>query len=109
MHSMQSATIKSYNDFLNSQISAELEDETDPPQLTLIKFDTEYSVQQWTNVKKSYKLSDTESPGFVVYQPDGGTALYDTLGCALESYKDENENILVIITDGEDNQSRKFG
>merc|ERR1711881_818698 len=43
------------------------------------------------------------------YQPSGGTALYDALGCVLQAYQHEEDNIVVIITDGEDNRSRNFG
>merc|ERR1712080_491848 len=42
------------------------------------------------------------------YKPTNCTALYDAIGDTLETYKEEDDNSCCIITDGEENSSRKF-
>jgi len=43
------------------------------------------------------------------YQPHGSTSLYDALGILLEEKMEWNtKNILIVLTDGEDNSSYKY-
>lgn len=42
------------------------------------------------------------------YIPGGSTALYDSMGMILKDYKDKEDGIFVILTDGQENASRKF-
>ena len=108
MWSMTDATIESYNGFISSQLNYDNQAEKQKPQLSLIKFDSKFSVQSWDNIDNSYLLDKTGENGFVKYQPGGPTALYDTLGCVLKAYGHERDTILVIITDGEDTSSSRF-
>jgi len=102
MRSYTDVTIESFNGWLNSQRGADLEEEDVPPQFSFVKFDTGFSVKSWENIEDAEEI-DRDS-----YQPGGGTALYDALGCVLSAYGEEEDNIVVIITDGEDNSSKKF-
>lgn len=42
------------------------------------------------------------------YVTTGSTALFDAIGMTIEKYKHETNVLLVIVTDGEENASRKF-
>merc|ERR1739848_230928 len=42
------------------------------------------------------------------YKPRGQTALYDAIGCTLDAYKEEEGNIVMVISDGNDNASKIF-
>jgi hypothetical protein len=103
MRDFKSVTIDSFNEWMQKQIDANLEQEAEPPQMSLIKFDTRYAEQHWPNIKNAKNAMTSKN-----YNPSGGTALYDALVCTLEAYKHEKTNIVVIITDGLDNQSRRF-
>lgn len=108
MSQMRDSTIESYNGFIDSQISSDIESESEKPQVSLVKFATDFSIRTWENIEDSFKLGKNSDEKTIKYSPAGGTALYDTLGCILDSYQHEGENILVVITDGEDTSSRKF-
>ena len=42
------------------------------------------------------------------YNPTGSTALYDAIGLTINRYRDERNVIFLIMTDGEENASRKY-
>lgn len=42
------------------------------------------------------------------YNPNGSTALYDAIGSTINRYRDEYNVIFLIMTDGEENASRKY-
>lgn len=77
--------------------------------MTLVQFDNEYEIHAWEK-----PLSDVS----FTYEPRGGTALLDTLGKAIDDVgsaltgRPESERpgkvMFVIVTDGEENSSRKF-
>lgn len=104
MSSNKEVTISAYNEFLDSQRLSASEDETaeDITSFSLVKFNVNSRTQEVPNIKDSVPLtSDT-------YKPSNCTALYDAIGDALEMYKEELDNICVIITDGQENASRRF-
>lgn len=100
-------TIEGFNYFLKDQQEIDK-----PANITLVLFDTLYTMHDPTPVRQMPKL-DAKS-----YTPSGCTALLDAVGRAIndlgarllalqESERPANV-IFVIITDGEENSSREF-
>jgi len=105
MMSNKDVTISSYNEFLDSQReSAATEDETeaDITSFTLVKFNVNSVLQEVPNVKDAPALTND------TYKPSNCTALYDAMGDTMTKYENEKDNICVIITDGQENASRRF-
>ena len=106
MH-VQSDAIGGYNAFL-----AEQQAEPGEADLTLVLFDTNYTIGPATPLAEARPLTAD------LYRPGGNTALLDALGNALtrtgkrlaDLPEDERPNkvIVVIITDGEENSSRQY-
>merc|ERR1711981_237125 len=94
-------TIKSYNEWLDGNRTKE-EDEDHFPRFTLVKFNTDSRLEEHPSVETAPELTNSN------YCPSGMTALYDAIGETLHTYKDEKDNIMVIITDGHENSSWKF-
>merc|ERR1711881_427171 len=59
-------------------------------------------MQEFESIETAPRLEDGN------YNPNNMTALYDAIGETLQNYSRETDNIMVIITDGEENSSRKF-
>jgi len=97
----KSVTISSYNEWLDSNRSKE-EEEENFPRFTLVRFNTDSELEEHESVKTAPRLSDSN------YNPRNCTALYDAIGKSINSYKDEKDNIMVILTDGDENSSRFF-
>lgn len=117
-------TIVAYNEFLAKQkessdssndedgsgkngISGEnetddLEKEKKSPRYSLVKFDIDLKTDNSDSILKSPELTHK------TYQPGGSTALFDAIGCTIQAYKKEMFNILVVLTDGEENSSKLF-
>lgn len=101
MHRHKPVTISSYNEWLDSNRTKE-EEEDHFPKFTLVKFNTVHKLQEFESVETAPALTAEN------YQPNNMTALYDAIGETLECYKQEKDNIMVILTDGEENSSRKW-
>jgi len=99
MSSLQKPTIDSFNWFLGQQRKLVLKNEKQPPQFTLSKFNSQQKVDSWNNIKQAHRLNR------VSYWPSGSTRLYDSLECLYRQFGHEQNNILMIITDGYDNMS----
>ena len=107
MNTVQRDAIGGYNTLLTEQ-QAESADEA---YITLILFDTTYTVGDRMPVKDAVPLSEE------TYRPSGGTALLDALGraitetgsrlAALSEDERPDQVIVAIITDGEENSSRE--
>lgn len=104
MMSNKDVTISSYNEFLDTQRESATDDETaeDVTAFTLVKFNVNSVLQEVKNVKDAPPLTSE------TYRPSNCTALYDAIGDTLTRYEKEIDNICVIITDGQENASRKF-
>ena len=103
MITCQEDTIKGFNTFLNNQkeVSANGEDTC---LVSLYQFDNEFSC---TYEKKN--ITEAETLDEENFKPRGHTALYDAIGHTLAKLEyDGNKNIVVIITDGEDNSSIEY-
>merc|ERR1712027_51180 len=101
MQSSKPVTISSYNEWLDSNRSKD-ENEENFPRFTLVRFNTVSELEEHDSVETAPKLTTDN------YNPNNCTALYDAIGKSINSYKDEKNNIMVILTDGEENSSRFF-
>jgi hypothetical protein len=99
MSSIKSHIVDSINDLIRKQ--KEVKGRT--TLFTLIKFNNETRT-----IKQNADFSTIDYLANSEYNPSGGTALYDAIGETLEAYKDEKNVLIVIITDGEENTSRKY-
>lgn len=108
MGSVVNDTIGGFNTFLETHQSMEGE-----ALLTLVKFDTKYTiVHNGVNVKEVPKLDRTS------YKPSGMTALLDAVGKTVDEVKTRIDNtaeeekpekvIFAILTDGEENSSIEY-
>lgn len=105
MNRIKEDVIGSFNNFLSSQ-----KEEAGDARISLITFDSLV-----TPLYESINLQDVENLTSKTYKPGGGTALHDAVGLTIDSVgsrlasmnEDERPNkvIVVIITDGEENQS----
>jgi hypothetical protein len=108
MQTIRDDTIGGFNSFLEEQKKTD-----DGDRLTLVQFDTHYEV-----VHDNIALSEVQPLDDKTFVPRGGTALLDAIGRTINATgarlaaldeKDRPEKVIfVIITDGEENQSREF-
>lgn len=100
MDSVREDIIKSLNKFIAEQ--QQVADKPDSTALfTLIKFNA-----MPTTVRLNVPFATVAPLSVADYHPNGGTALYDAIGATLEAYKGEKNVLVVIVTDGEENQSK---
>jgi len=104
MHSNKAVTISAYNEFLDTQRESANEDEEkdEKVKFTLCKFNVNCRYVEAEDIKDAQALTNDN------YKPSNCTALYDAIGDTLTQYEKETENVCVIITDGEENSSRKY-
>jgi len=98
----KAVTISSYNEWLDSQREIANDDEEELPTFTCVKFNINSRIQEYKIITDAPVLTEKD------YNPSSMTALYDAIGDTLVQYKDELDNICVIITDGQENSSRRF-
>lgn len=107
MEVVREATIASFNEFMTSQKAHPSE-----AQVFFAQFNTEYQVLF------DKPIADAPSLSYLTYQPNGGTALYDAVGHtidvmgqrlnAIPESERPNKVVFVILTDGEENSSRRY-
>lgn len=108
MQSIADDTVGGFNAFLSDQKAND-----GRATITLVQFDNQYEV-----LKDMEDLEETEDLTRETYVPRGGTALLDAIGrtintvdsqiSALGEDEQPDKVVFVIITDGEENQSREF-
>ena len=99
MGSIAPATVEGFNKFLLEQQNSEGE-----AFITLIQFDDRYELNYKSiPVKEAAPLILGES-----FRPRGGTALFDAIGKTIEELQTDRDVVFVIITDGEENQSKTY-
>lgn len=100
MQSIKSDVIGGVNSFFNEQ-------RKQPGQavITYTQFDSVYEV-----VYAKKPLEEVEDLTDATFVPRGSTALYDAIGRTLSAIEAETEapQIIVVMTDGEENASREF-
>lgn len=105
MSSIKNDTIGSTNEFIKSQ-----KKEDGEANISLVLFDTNYNLMyQSINIQSAAELNEK------TYVPNGGTALYDSIGLSIKMMKKRIEElpeeekpekiIFAILTDGEENSS----
>lgn len=109
MESVRADIIGGFNNFLTTQKATNQD-----INCSLVQFDHEYQLVYFT-------IPATVAPllKYQTYEPRGSTALYDALGQTvketgerLASLKGEfrpNKVVIVVLTDGEENASKKYG
>lgn len=100
MGSIEGATMEGFNAY----ISKLREDTNIDYRFSLTLFDTEVRVKYSNERLEDVRKLDRDS-----YRPDGGTALYDA-ACEtlLKLESDGRKTLIVIMTDGEENSSKKY-
>jgi len=98
MESIRKDMIKALNDLIKEQKQLDR-----PCQFTFVKFnDNVKRVIENTDLKnvREFTLED--------YRPDKLTALYDAIGETIDWFRYESDVLMVIITDGQENASKKY-
>lgn len=100
MDSIRKDIIGSFNKFIREQQQLKVSDKTS---VTFIKFNDEI-----TNIFEKEPLSKVKEIGLDDYTPNGCTALNDAIGTMIDKFSDEKNVCFVVITDGEENASKKY-
>lgn len=111
MNSCRDTTINGFNEYVKGQQTTD--DTVGQGSLTLMKFDA----PQIHTVFVNRPLNEVPTLNYSNYKPNGGTNLLDAIGEAITSVqnvlsglkkKDRPGIIITIMTDGEENASRKY-
>jgi hypothetical protein len=111
MNSLKPFVVKTFNDQLEV-LKKEADDKLEVRASVLtFSYPERITFLRWeTDIHDIEPLTDGE------YKPDGGTALFDAIGMMMDrlrevdDYLSENSAfLLMIITDGEENSSRRYG
>ena len=70
--------------------------------MTVIKFGTDVTV-----VYNRVNLNEIPRLQYSDIEPNGSTSLYDAIGLGLNTFRDDEENMFMIMTDGHENTSKK--
>jgi hypothetical protein len=90
-------------DSLNDLIKEQKQITGRPATFSLIKFNQDINAN-----KENIPLEDMNLLTPEDYHPNGSTALYDAIGYAINRFRNERDVLMVIITDGQENASKKF-
>lgn len=74
-----------------------------PATFTLVKFNNTIN-----RVIKNKLLTEVNNLTSDDYKPNGSTALYDAIGDTINWFRNENDVLMVIVTDGQENASTKY-
>lgn len=99
MSGIKNDIISSINTMMKDQ--KELKD--DNTTVSLIKFSDIISINYENHPLRNIKYITNKD-----YQPNGSTALYDAIGYAINKYKNNDNVCMFIVTDGEENSSRRY-
>jgi hypothetical protein len=95
---------KNMLDSLNDLIREQKQIKERPATFTLIKFNDKIH-----NKYENIPLDEVKELTSEDYVPNGSTALYDAIGYTINRFRNERDVLMVIITDGQENASRKYG
>lgn len=100
MESCRADTIGGFNSFVRRQ----RELNADNCIMSLYQFDNLYEV-----IYKNKNIKEVPELSYESFQPNGMTALLDAIGITINNIVQNNDNIIVVIlTDGEENSSENF-
>ena len=100
MNNIRDDVIGSVNSFVEQQQKQKLDDKAT---FSLAQFDSKMR-WIWDNVP----LAQVKSLVAKDYVVNGGTALLDSIGDTIARHDNDRDVVLVICTDGQDNESRRF-
>lgn len=106
MRSLKNDLVPSINTFIEKQRVTSTEEGAVKPScdvFSLIKFNV--------NIRVVYDRVRMDRVGQITpddFNPDNCTALFDAIGFVVEKYGQEKNTLLVIVTDGEENSSKKY-
>jgi uncharacterized protein YegL len=98
MAAKTSDVIGGFNEYLKK-----LQEDGNDYALSIILFDTEV-----TNLVSGKSPSAIHPLNAQTYVAGGGTALLDAVGDGLKEYKLEDKTLVIIMTDGEENSSKRY-
>lgn len=106
MQNLKNDLVPSINTFIEKQRTVDNEEgkvKNCNDLFSLIKFNDNIKViHDRVQMNLVPKLTDND------FVPDKGTALFDAIGFVIEKYSEEKSTLLVIVTDGEENSSKKY-
>jgi hypothetical protein len=103
MNTVRADILKSLNAFIEEQRTVPVNAAGGGAVFTLIKFNDRVNT-----VRLNVKFDTVRALSEADYVPTNGTALYDAIGATLDAYKNEKNVLVVIVTDGEENSSKKY-
>ena len=98
MENIRKDMIKALNELIKEQKQLDR-----PCKFTFVKFNDRVK-----RVIENKDLKEVKNFSLDDYCPDRSTALYDAIGSTIEWFKYESNVLLVIITDGQENASKKY-
>ena len=99
MENVRDSMLKSLNDLIREQKQIKER----PASFTLVKFSDKVK-----RIREIEPLETTSLLEYNDYVPSGSTALYDAIGSTINRFRNEKDVLMVIITDGQENASRKY-
>jgi len=99
MQGIRNQMIKSINELILEQKAIKER----PATFTLVKFNNR--VHKMITNKL---LTEMDTLSTYDYNPNGSTALYDAIGTTVDWFRNEQDVLMVIVTDGEENASTKY-
>lgn len=97
MLSVWDATINGFNEYIQ-----ELRKDTNSYDVSLTLFNTNVTVGEKQSIKSFKDLTKKN------YHPEGATALYDAACKTMNTITGKGKQLIVIMTDGEENSSREY-
>jgi uncharacterized protein YegL len=99
METIRDQIIKSINDLITEQKQIKER----PATFTLVKFNDYVN-----KVMVNKPLSNVNNLTRYDYIPNGSTALYDAIGETINWFNEKTNLLMIIVTDGQENASKKF-
>lgn len=101
MQDVKESTISGFNEYINTLKN----DKESDYRMTLVTFSGDHTKQY-----KDRHIKEVDGLNSESYRPDGNTALYDAACETLLDFElgDADKALFVIMTDGEENSSRKY-
>lgn len=106
MESVRDATIQGYNEYINS-----LKEDGGKFKVSLTLFDSDISGKLRLEKRHdAVNIDDVPELTRETYKPEGGTPLLDAFCTTVNSISDrpDEKYLFVVLTDGEENQSREY-